>query len=537
MSPAKAPRFHSAESLTQQFHSQKPPMLHLSSRAAPGALSASRDNAILWPLGPTASAGGKFRPTQPDVKAYGTGSSRGLDEIAADDVAFEKAMAEFQPSKFAASNVASQQARASWWKLRAASRGMEPYPLTVEGINVAGALLKAGGHRSSAQYLAAMKREHLAAGHEWSDALQMAVRDAVRSCTRGMGPDKCCPAIDFRALENIQDLEPVAGGPKNPVEIVVLFALFACREMEAALRQVNHLIVEEGRGCGVVSFYLPATKTDSKGAGVLRRQGCTCHRSIVLCPVRAAKTLLQTASLAGHGSHDPLLVVATPKLAPTKQQMIKTFRHVAEAMGLDETSVAGIAGHVLRCSGAQYMARVGIEFYKIQLFCRWGSETILRYLRDVPLEDSPQWLNQATDKNSLEEIVQTASDLVREYSPKVAVSEIEKVIVSSLETTTAEVLLCANEAKDDIASVVAQLKERQIEVNDQWAAELSRRFLPKFVLNCSTNKVHAVRDAYTTGCGFEFRNTRVTRDFMFLNNVQDGQSRCEAQGCIKQFSE
>ena len=113
-------------------------------------------------------------------------------------------------------------------------------------------------------------------------------------------------------------------------------------------------------------------------------------------------------------------------------------------------------------------------------------------------------------------------------------SEIEKVIVSSLETTTAEVLLCANEAKDDIASVVAQLKERQIEVNDQWAVELSRRFLPKFVLNCSTNKVHAVRDAYTTGCGFEFRNTR---DFMFLNNVQDGQSRCEAQGCIKQFSE
>ena len=86
--------------------------------------------------------------------------------------------------------------------------------------------------------------------------------------------------------------------------------------------------------------------------------------------------------------------------------------------------------------------------------------------------------------------------------------------------------------------MVAQLKERQIEVNDQWAVELSRRFLPKFVLNCSTNKVlncstnkvHAV----TTGCGFEFRNTR---DFMFLNNVQDGQSRCEAQGCIKQFSE
>ena len=32
-----------------------------------------------------------------------------------------------------------------------------------------------------------------------------------------------------------------------------------------------------------------------------------------------------------------------------------------------------------------------------------GSETVLRYLQDVPLEDSPQGLNQAADKNCLEE--------------------------------------------------------------------------------------------------------------------------------------
>lgn len=47
------------------------------------------------------------------------------------------------------------------WLGRAAVRGLDPYPLSAQSINVAGA------YRSTAQYLAAMKREHVAKEFAW----------------------------------------------------------------------------------------------------------------------------------------------------------------------------------------------------------------------------------------------------------------------------------------------------------------------------------------------------------------------------------
>ena len=41
--------------------------------------------------------------------------------------------------------------------------------------------------------------------------------------------------------------------------------------------------------------------------------------------------------------------------------------------------------HCLRVSGAQFLARMGLELIIIQLFARWGSMAVLRYIQDAPL--------------------------------------------------------------------------------------------------------------------------------------------------------
>ena len=42
-------------------------------------------------------------------------------------------------------------------------------------------------------------------------------------------------------------------------------------------------------------------------------------------------------------------------------------------------------GHALRISGAQLLARMGIELYLIQLIGRWGSMAVVRYVQNAPL--------------------------------------------------------------------------------------------------------------------------------------------------------
>ena len=60
--------------------------------------------------------------------------------------------------------------------------------------------------------------------------------------------------------------------------------------------------------------------------------------------------------------------------APKKYEI--TTRKVRDRQALPyEESVKGLTGHVLRRTGAQFMARMGVEYYKIQLLCRSGSDS------------------------------------------------------------------------------------------------------------------------------------------------------------------
>ena len=48
--------------------------------------------------------------------------------------------------------------------------------------------------------------------------------------------------------------------------------------------------------------------------------------------------------------------------------------------------IDAITGHTLRVTGAQGLARLGLELWAIQLLGRWGSDAVQTYVRAVPLE-------------------------------------------------------------------------------------------------------------------------------------------------------
>ena len=230
----------------------------------------------------------KFRDSQPTLKEYARGAVGKTEEACLDMKIFEEAWEAFQNDKIADSNKGPDESRRSWWPSRAELAKIDPFPLTKEKIDIMGTLLKWGQYRSAALYFSAAKKSHVDLGHAWSEQLDISIKTALRSCMRGVGPDKRCPSLDLMKVFEMKDIEPCKGGPRFPKETVIVFAHFACREVEASLRKRSDLSFEEGPGCGVLAFWLPVAKTDPKGNGALRRHGCTCHVEPKRCPCQSS---------------------------------------------------------------------------------------------------------------------------------------------------------------------------------------------------------------------------------------------------------
>ena len=74
-------------------------------------------------------------------------------------------------------------------------RGLEPLPVTVDLVFALGSLFKAAKYRSSAQYFAVAKCKHIESGFQWTQQLDLARSQAIRSIQRGMGPSS--PKLDL----------------------------------------------------------------------------------------------------------------------------------------------------------------------------------------------------------------------------------------------------------------------------------------------------------------------------------------------------
>ena len=143
-------------------------------------------------------AGKKTRSDLPVAHPYARGSLQRIP-LEGGPSSFEKLDEAFLEDRCAASSKAPIESRWNTWQ-----RLCAPLPLTQEVIFKVGALLKEGKYLSSAQYFSIAKQRHREAEYPWTDALDLAVQQAVRSISRGLGPSR--PKKDLFVDRAGQDL-------------------------------------------------------------------------------------------------------------------------------------------------------------------------------------------------------------------------------------------------------------------------------------------------------------------------------------------
>ena len=103
-----------------------------------------------------------------------------------------------------------------------------------------------------------------------------------------------------------------------------------------------------------------------------------------------------------------------------------------------------ISGHSLRATGAQGLARAGLELWAVQLLGRWGSDAVKQYVRDAFVESSASWARRAVEKVDMDVLIKNKlSDL-----PAASTSDGHMVLVESLRPAASHELAAASSVED-----------------------------------------------------------------------------------------
>lgn len=131
------------------------------------------------------------------------------------------------------------------------------------GSSLEGRGLQVGGELSRAQEL------HILAGHTWSDGLASALRHAVASTRRGIGPARHSAPLPLEDVARLDwgDQSMVPGGPCVVGRLVIAGAFFCMREIEISLARRHHVTLNSERR---------TSKCNSEALGKSRTWGCVC---------------------------------------------------------------------------------------------------------------------------------------------------------------------------------------------------------------------------------------------------------------------
>ena len=229
-------------------------------------------------------------------------------------------------------------------------------------------------------------------GFDWSMSLERAFRKSKRAMNRGIGPARQSEALDlgaaFKALENRSSAPVCNRGPVGLRNLLVVGCFWMLRELEISCAKVCHLEVDAVHFW--VDWTLPASKTDVRALGKVRRWECVCSGDFTRpCPFHAIVNQLEIlrSSHRGEGS-SPLFPTISGGFVD-KRHVVTSIEFVARLIGEALTGFGGVrrfGGHSLRVTGARLMAGMGISIVLIQLMARWSSEAVLRYVAEAPLQ-------------------------------------------------------------------------------------------------------------------------------------------------------
>ena len=305
----------------------------------------------------------------------------------------------FEQDILARSTNPSQESRVRTYRAVCRAWGVQAFPMTLETIRCFGASMKAGHYRSVALYYQAaigFRARHL--GSPIEPLLRGAIKDAIRSVKRGLGPSSLKESFDpfdLLAIPVSDSVEPFnSEDVSHMLDISIVALWFMLREIELAASKLLHLTLTEQ----TVTLMIPSSKVHSTGSWTTRTLKCACRfQRKTLCPWHASYRHLRVRVHPAFGNSQdfPLLPGHDGKVM-TKPQVVACLRGLLAAANIPVTredehgnSLPRFAGHAFRVSGAQMLGAGGVPLQLIQLLGRWSSMSIQRYVQQSHLAVVP----------------------------------------------------------------------------------------------------------------------------------------------------
>ena len=288
------------------------------------------------------------------------------------------------------------------------------YPLNRDRIKVAAACLLSGGYRSAAGYLSEIQQEHIRKDCEWNESLQLAIREAVRGCNRGLGPPERAPEVRLSLLAitpNWVFAPSVTGGPRRPRRSWTVAMFWLLREIELASLTIHPTSTRCWKQAGRrrATLFLPITKMDQQGKGAARSWSCMCGCPSVpdgdvdltasgICPVCCIWDQIaevETATGIKRDSPEACRIPLFPTVEgniPQKRNVVAAWSEMFGEAAVDWNPVeqdgqlgppewSGVDGHSPRRSGAKFLIRIGWIREGVAFLGRWGPGCHFRVYR------------------------------------------------------------------------------------------------------------------------------------------------------------
>jgi hypothetical protein len=370
---------------------------------------------------------GERRADAPCIRSYGQGNQLDALSIASNTELLSKAQLDLSNRKYSNTTLRPREARLALWdQLLRASGVRDPFALTPDIIMSGAAILQAAGYRSTMAYVDIAAQEFVRRGGTKSQLLELTIRDARRACARGQGAPKHSGAFPMERLIELQESKTpfVPNGPLWPRRTLTCGMWWLTREIELSNAVVGDVSRPEPDS---VRWNLPASKSDPKALGMSRTHKCGCGGlansvavvDVNMCPAcNLWSQMLDARAFSAHvqkhheyfdegselsrGEHFPLFPTAKGRF-PTKFCMIGTIVSAATKLDLEINlgNKPVFGGHSLRRGGAQYLARSGVDVWRIQALARHSSSAILLYLDGVHADSLGNIASEASLGRSL----------------------------------------------------------------------------------------------------------------------------------------
>ena len=244
----------------------------------------------------------------------------------------------------------------------------------------------------------------------------------------------------------------------------------------------------------VLTWQLPASKSDHMALGVKRSWPCLCDLPGLACPYHLAVQHLSWLRASPHfvDEETPLFPRCDGRMA-TKEATVRTFEVIGERLGQPTTSSAGLrlfGGHSPRVTGAQLFAALGVEINKIRILARRSGEAILRYVAEAPLKS-------------------IKADLGWKASGSTSSSSSTPFAGGASNSTSALVRARMRKLESAVAALEETVHTRALDIV-AVASGFARPDDRVFVQNVVTAAIHQAKpnDGNSTLCGWHFAGSR-----------------------------